>query len=658
MKFSIHCIFWLILTTASHAQDALPSLSPLIVEATRQSVIPEFFSGNATVIEEVVIANSGARSLAELLTSRAGVRITSTSGNTSDGVAHLRGFGENASSRVLILIDGRPVNRPDMEGSSLLEIPLSRIARVEVMRGSQTARFGDNAVGGVINIVTKYAKEPRTSMEIAGGSEAYELLRFSHDGCYAGNGIAFDFERKFADGWRMNSASELETTGVRWNREITKAVDLLAGFSCSNEYTEFPGPLSTKQYNQNPRQSIYVNAKKGAQYFSKRTTQKANAALELWKNSDVNFDIPTTFSSSDQSWNFGPGSHTDNTLETFTITPVMRCTWQNGSAELGVNFRQDDMSLLQFEEIQRQNKIGEASLQREVGEVFSTAAWEPWSGWHFNAAARWGYSQLDASAASLIFPDDPMLNFARGGSESNEAFQLGLRWEAQEGLALWLRADQFYRLPSTDEIAAYQGYPMSVPFNDKLTAETGQNFELGMEYALHGWTLGANGFLQYMKGEILYDYLKNLNVNFADTQRLGFESDVGYHAEIWEAGVHYAYVQARFIDGAYAGKDICLVPNDELSATLTLRPCAKITLQSEYQWVGPSYEGNDFRNAKEKMPDYSVVNLMLRYEARPGLSFYVRINNLLDEQYATLKYSGVWYPAAGRTYQCGMRFEF
>ncbi|NJM37693.1 MAG: Plug domain-containing protein [Akkermansiaceae bacterium] len=152
---TLFSVFGLIFSIAL-AQEQSENLSPLVVEEQKnQSVIPNYFPGNASVISEEEITKSGAKSLADLLNNQGGVRITSFSGNASGGSVSLRGFGENSSSRVLILVDGRAVNRPDIASVSLQEVPLSRIDRVEILRGSQTARFGDNAVGGVVNIITK-----------------------------------------------------------------------------------------------------------------------------------------------------------------------------------------------------------------------------------------------------------------------------------------------------------------------------------------------------------------------------------------------------------------------------------------------------------------------------------------------------------------------
>ncbi len=648
------------LLLAAHLSAQTTELTPLLVEATRprDSIVPPYYAGSSTVIDEETITQSGSRSLADVLSNLGGIRIASTSGNPEDGSVSLRGFGENASSRVLILVDGQPVNRPDLAGISLLEIPLQRIASIEILRGSQSARFGDNAVGGVINLITKDAGKPRSSLEVAGGSNDYFLQRFSHDGRYGGNGIALDLERNFTSGWRENSASELTSGALKWDRELVKGSVARLGFSWADIYGGFPGPLSKAEYLADPRQSLYAKSGQGDQYFSQQTRYGANAGLMLGKGEDLSLDLPFTYQRRDLQANLGPGSHTDNLLETFTFAPLVRRVWGSFTAELGGNFRQDTLAVDQFTAITRQQKLAHSELDRQLLGGFASVEWQPIPRLHLNAVARYQHSSVDAAAANFQFPSNPALNFSRANADDDQAYQLGIRYEPTDALALWLRFDQLYRLPSTDEIASYQGFPLTVPFNDQLRAETGQNHELGGEYKTGKWTARANGFLQQLRGEITYDYLKNLNVNFADSERYGGELDLSYQGKHWEVSGHYTALQAQYTSGKYAGNSVYLVPQQEVSATLAIHPLEALTIQAEYHFTAESYEGNDFPNTAEKLPGYGVANLLARYQLTPQASLFVRVNNLLDERYATVKYSGVFYPAAGRTIQCGARIEF
>ncbi|MCW1920940.1 TonB-dependent receptor [Luteolibacter arcticus] len=641
-------------TAPGEEEEELPAL---VVEADRDSVLPEHFAGSATVIEKETIAKSGVRSVADLLATQGGIRLSSTSGNSSGSSVHLRGFGENSSSRVLVLVDGRPVNRPDMASVSWLEVPIARLERVEILRGSQSARFGDNAVGGVINLITRGGSTESTVVEAAAGSDGYTLARLSHRGLIDGNGITFDAERNFTDGWRDNAFSELETAALRWDKQLAPWIGAEFGVSWAEESGGFPGPLTKQRYLLDPRQSIYAQSGQADQYFSDQTRWTADGSLIFGKSDGPSFEIPLSIYQRDLEWNFGPGYHSDNLLNTYTLAPRFEISGESWSAEAGLSFRRDTLELSQFAEIQRVNRTTDASLERDIAGVFAGAEWEPWKSWHFSASARWEHSQVDARSNSFVFPTDPALNFARGSDESNTAFQAGIRWEPSDNISAWLRYDRLYRLPSTDEIASYQGFPLSVPFNDQLHAETGHNVELGAEWTPDAWTLRVNGFAQWLEGEIAYDYLQNINVNLADTRRMGLETTVGYQSGMWDAALHFTALQAEFRNGPYQGKEVYLVPNQEFTATLACRPTDCLTVQAEYQHVGDAFEGNDFQNTREKLPSYGVANLLLRYEPKPGLSLYCRINNLFDERYATVKYSGLWYPAAGRQLLLGIRRE-
>jgi iron complex outermembrane recepter protein len=630
----------------------------VVVTATRGSVISEQEAGHTTVIDERQIRESGARSLAEILENQAAVRIASTTGDRSRGVISLRGFGENANARTLILIDGRPMNRPDMEGVNLQEIPLARIARVEVLRGSQTARFGDNAVGGVVNIVTTRGQEQVASrLETALGSNDWTMGRFNHSAAAGALRFTVDGEANFDGGWRDNSQSESRMLQFGLSRSWNEKVHIHSSFSLGEQEGRFPGPLSTQQFRNNPQQSIYSGIF-AEQYGSQQTSYRADVSLQLDDTMLGQIEIPVSWNRRDLSWNMGPGSHADNLLDSIAVTPTVRQNGGRWTTEQGVDLRADFMDVTLFRDFARQRPRSNAELERTTLSVFASLDGQVREHWNMQMAARAGWTDVAAKLRDVRRPSDPLLNFDQSQNETNAAFQWGVRWQPEADIAAWLRYDWLYRLPSMDEIAAYQGFPLSQPFNAQLEAETGHNIELGGEWTAAPWRLRANAFAQFLDGEILYDFTKNLNVNFANTRRLGGELEARYDWEKCSLSMNYSAVDARFTNGAYAGNQVPLVPSQMVTSAWEYRPQEAFLLRVEHQWQGSSPEGNDFSGQQGDLPAFQVTNLTFRHQLATGFAWYLRVNNLWDHHYATLKYNGVWFPAAGRQFQVGMQYEF
>ena len=141
-------------------------------------------AADVSVIDRESIEQSGAVSVPDLLSSegqRAGARERRVMRIT--GQIAMRGFGDNAHLRTLVLVDGHRLSRPDMGGIGWQSIPVSNIDRIEVIRGGQNVLYGDRAVGGVIKITTKSGADAGTRL---GGS----VGSFGTVSGYAGQGGA------------------------------------------------------------------------------------------------------------------------------------------------------------------------------------------------------------------------------------------------------------------------------------------------------------------------------------------------------------------------------------------------------------------------------------------------------------------------------------
>ncbi|PJB28375.1 hypothetical protein CO111_01825, partial [Candidatus Desantisbacteria bacterium CG_4_9_14_3_um_filter_50_7] len=118
---------------------------------------------NITVITSDDIAASDARTIADLLRSEAGLVVRDMYGNGGQASVDIRGFGEAAGMNCVILIDGRRVNNIDISNPDISQVSLAQVEKIEVLRGGAGVLYGDNAAGGVINIITKKSKERNLS---------------------------------------------------------------------------------------------------------------------------------------------------------------------------------------------------------------------------------------------------------------------------------------------------------------------------------------------------------------------------------------------------------------------------------------------------------------------------------------------------------------
>ena len=86
---------------------------------------------------------------------------------------------------------------------------MGNVDRIEVVRGGQSALYGDYAVGGVINIITRRGREePETEIAVTGGSHGFNDQTFSTTGEYKGTGYAGSIGHQSSDGYRDRSSYE------------------------------------------------------------------------------------------------------------------------------------------------------------------------------------------------------------------------------------------------------------------------------------------------------------------------------------------------------------------------------------------------------------------------------------------------------------------
>lgn len=145
------------------AQDTLPRrtvLDEVVVTAARRPQRLADAVSTTELVSRADIARTGASDLATVLTQQPGIQLEG--GIPAGAGVMLQGLG---SRRVLVLVDGQPLYGRISGLLDLSRLPAAAVERIEVVKGPQSTLYGSDAMGGVINIVTRRAEPDRWTTE-------------------------------------------------------------------------------------------------------------------------------------------------------------------------------------------------------------------------------------------------------------------------------------------------------------------------------------------------------------------------------------------------------------------------------------------------------------------------------------------------------------
>ena len=241
---------------ADKSAHSFMKAAPVVVSATRFETSIDTAPVNVTTITADEIARSGAATLSDVLRYQAGINVSNLFGISSSGSkVDLGGFGENGAHNTLVLINGRRLNDMDIQGPNLAAISLENIAQIEIIHGSATVLYGDNAVSGVINIVTKNAFDgEQTSVRLQAGSFQTRRLSANLHKIIGQTALSLTIDSLKSDGYRDNNVSNSLNIMGEASRDSSNW-HYGARISASREKAELPGSLNEPEYKSSPETS-------------------------------------------------------------------------------------------------------------------------------------------------------------------------------------------------------------------------------------------------------------------------------------------------------------------------------------------------------------------------------------------------------------------
>lgn len=186
-------------SAASSAAEKDTQLAPVVVTAARSEQLQAHRLADVTVIDAETIARSGQSSLGDLLQQEHGIELSSSGGAQSTTGVLIRGSNPG---HTLVLIDGMRIGSSTAGGASLNALPLSQVERIEILRGPSSSLYGSDAIGGVINIITRKGRgAPRFNAEGGMGNRGTRKAAMGATGSSGALSYALQLAHDESDGF-------------------------------------------------------------------------------------------------------------------------------------------------------------------------------------------------------------------------------------------------------------------------------------------------------------------------------------------------------------------------------------------------------------------------------------------------------------------------
>ncbi len=675
-------------------ETPLTTMEEVVVTATRYEESVRKVPSSVTVITAEEIKESGATNIPDLLESRANIHVKTYSGNASQAMIDLRGFGgDNPYGKTLVLLDGRRMNRPDMSSINWLQVPLELIERIEVVRGTHTALYGDSAIGGVINIITKKGtREPRFTFSAIVGEDSIQVERFGLVGKEGNFSYAVNGGNQGNNGWRNRTGFESKGGGLRFGYDFTEGFSISAGFSYQKTEFEMPGCLTKQEMNEDreqiqPAREWYPPAWGGFPANTPAHTDdeaeneyyNSNVLVEwsLGKAGDieVNFIYGNKDIATDMPSGWVPAQYNQLDIDTFGVSPkyILDGSLFGFGNKLiaGFDIYHETLSLNQYLDQDRHNKAWKAELKKDSLGWFLRNEFSPIDELILGVGYRRERATFKGKKTEYLGGGFGTAFASEDKTHHEDAFDIGLTWLLGERSRVYGKFATLYRYPFTDEHVNYNG--LNDGFNTDLNAEKGKSYEIGGDYSpTAGLKMGLTLFQMDLKDEITWDNTLNRNVNLDETRHRGVEVSLSHTINgLLRCYGSYTYQEGEFQKGEFKGKVIPFVPNHHFSAGLDLSLPYDIEICPEILYVSRSYLGNDWNNSSEKLDGYSVYNFSIRYEPEwknHNFMAFVGAKNIFDKEYETWGFENdpnygaapdnTYYPSNGREFTGGISFQF
>ncbi|MFH1355197.1 MAG: TonB-dependent receptor [Candidatus Omnitrophota bacterium] len=621
-------------------------------------------SASVTVITKEEIKNSNAKTIPDVLRPVPGLVVRDWFGNATKASVDIRGFGEQGGMNILLLIDGRRANEVDLSAVDWTQIPLNQVERIEVIRGGNSVLYGDNAVSGVINIVTKKGRgKPKLSLGIETGSYEMNAQRLSIDGSEDRLSYWFSASKEATHGYRNNSFYKSKDFATKLEYDCTDELALNFRSGYKRASYGLPGALfDTHLDSFNRRYSRFGDdrATDKEYYFVTGAKKEFNGTGDFLI--DVSYKdkyVLSNFIGANAGWNPILKSY----IKTLGITPKFKITRPifnfNNILLTGLDFFRYDYSantyntsgvLQDFTDI---NKTAIAGYLQDQFTIFENLIF---TGGYRYETVRYQFDYHDNSGFSPDVDSDIKPN--------KKAYTSALVYTYKDDSNLFLNTNQSFRFPATDEYFTWGS------LNTGLKPQNSRTYEGGIRHRFNPkLKCELSLYIMNIKNELYYNptggpFGFGANENYDKTRHEGFEAAFDSKITDWlEATGNYSQTVSKFKDGVYVGNYVPMVPRHKANLNFRFLLPNNFTVNTSLNYLGKRYFINDQANAFSRLNGYFLANMNVSYKFK-NFTVTAAINNIFDKKYSeygvysSSQSAKAYYPNPERNYSLKIDFLF
>ncbi|EEP98718.1 ligand-gated channel protein [Yersinia ruckeri] len=624
----------------------------MVVTATGFQQRIQDSAASISVVTRQQIENKAYRDVTDALKDVPGVVVT---GGGSKSDISIRGM---AAKYTLILVNGKRVDtrstRPNSDGSGIEQgwlPPLAAIERIEVVRGPMSSLYGSDAMGGVINIITRkvgkaWAGSLRADTTLQEDSKSGDMLQTN----------------AYASGPLIDGLLGLKVSGLLSHRSEDKIV---------NGYNEQRMRNGAATLTLTPDDNNEFDFELG-HYVQDRNATPGYSIKEMDKNSDVQYDRNNYSITHNGYYDFG--NSTSYVQRDETRNPSRKMKSVDNVFNTQTSFLLDSHTLIlggqyRFEELYDDNN--QLSSAKDLNKL---TRWN----WALFAEDEWQMTNDFALTGGIRMDQDQ--NYGTHWTPRlYGVWHLAEEWTLKGGVSAGYRSPDLRQATENwGQITGGRGDPAIILGNANLKPETSVSEEIAVLWDNQadlnaGVTLFNTDFRDKItevrkctdstgnaSGQCVhegssYKYISE-RINVDEATLRGVEATFNWDiTEAWTLGTNYTFTQSKQKSGDFAGKPLNQMPKHMLNATLDWK-----TTEDLATWIRANYRGKtseylDRTSIGATTPSYTFVDLGANYRLTKDLRLMGGVYNLLDKRVDIEVNNKV---LDGRRYMVGVNYDF